>query len=89
LLAAFTASPAHLVGSVETVLGKLRAVEATGADMIVMALRAGQITHEHALETIERFGRHILPEFRKRHPEHLVWRAAHLGTTGARVSSSI
>jgi alkanesulfonate monooxygenase SsuD/methylene tetrahydromethanopterin reductase-like flavin-dependent oxidoreductase (luciferase family) len=89
LLAAFAASPSHLVGSVETVLGKLRAVEATGVDMIVLALRAGQITHEHALETIEGFGRHILPEFRKRHPEHLVWRTAQLGTTGARVSSSI
>jgi hypothetical protein len=47
--------------------GVLRRYEAAGVDQIIFVMQAGKNRHDHIMESIEIFGREVLPEFVERH----------------------
>ncbi len=47
----------------------LRRYEEAGVDQVIFVLQAGKNRHEHIMESIELFGREVLPEFRERDAE--------------------
>ena len=53
-----------LCGNPEEVIEQLRAYEATGVDQVSFGFPATS-SHEDALECIETFGKHVIPEFDK------------------------
>lgn len=63
------------VGTPDQVREFLRRYEAAGVDQIIFVLQAGMNRHEHIMESIERFGTEILPEFADRDPEHVAQKA--------------
>jgi hypothetical protein len=44
----------------------LRRYEEAGVDQVIFVLQAGRTRHEHIMESIELFGREVLPEFVER-----------------------
>jgi len=55
------------IGTPEQVREFLRRYEDAGVDQVIFVLQAGRNRHDHIMESIERFGRDILPEFAERH----------------------
>jgi alkanesulfonate monooxygenase SsuD/methylene tetrahydromethanopterin reductase-like flavin-dependent oxidoreductase (luciferase family) len=55
------------VGTPEQIRDFLRRYEAAGVDQLIFVMQAGKNRHEHIMESIEIFGREILPEFVERH----------------------
>jgi alkanesulfonate monooxygenase SsuD/methylene tetrahydromethanopterin reductase-like flavin-dependent oxidoreductase (luciferase family) len=53
-------------GTVEQVREFLRRYEEAGVDQIIFVMQAGKNRHEDICESIETFGREILPEFKER-----------------------
>ncbi|MEO5723836.1 MAG: LLM class flavin-dependent oxidoreductase [Ilumatobacteraceae bacterium] len=51
------------VGTPDQVREYLRRFEQAGVDQVIFVLQAGRNRHEHIMESIEIFGREILPEF--------------------------
>lgn len=49
----------------------LRGFEETGVDQVIFIQQAGRNRHEHICESLELFGREVLPEFKERDP---AWR---------------
>ena len=58
------------VGTPEQVREFLRRYEAAGVDQIIFVLQAGRNRHDHIMESLETFGRDILPEFAERDEAH-------------------
>jgi alkanesulfonate monooxygenase SsuD/methylene tetrahydromethanopterin reductase-like flavin-dependent oxidoreductase (luciferase family) len=54
------------VGTPDQIRDFLRRYEAAGVDQIIFVMQAGKNRHEHIMESIEIFGREILPEFVER-----------------------
>jgi alkanesulfonate monooxygenase SsuD/methylene tetrahydromethanopterin reductase-like flavin-dependent oxidoreductase (luciferase family) len=54
------------IGTPEQVRDFLRRYEDAGVDQIIFVLQAGRNRHEHIMESLERFGTEILPEFAER-----------------------
>jgi alkanesulfonate monooxygenase SsuD/methylene tetrahydromethanopterin reductase-like flavin-dependent oxidoreductase (luciferase family) len=54
------------VGTPEQVREYLRRFEEAGVDQVIFVLQAGRNQHEHIMESIEIFGREVLPEFADR-----------------------
>ena len=46
----------------------LRRYEEAGVDQVIFVMQAGRNSHEHIMESIEIFGREVLPEFAERDP---------------------
>ena len=46
----------------------LRRYEDAGVDQVIFVLQAGRNRHEHIMESLELFGREVLPEFAERDP---------------------
>ncbi|MGI9431197.1 MAG: LLM class flavin-dependent oxidoreductase, partial [Myxococcota bacterium] len=63
-----------LVGSVETLRGKLRKFEASNIDQVILLNQAGNNTHEDICSSLELFAREVMPEFHAREPEHQEWK---------------
>jgi alkanesulfonate monooxygenase SsuD/methylene tetrahydromethanopterin reductase-like flavin-dependent oxidoreductase (luciferase family) len=63
------------VGTPDQVREFLRRYEDAGVDQIIFVLQAGKNRHEHIMESIERFGTEILPEFAERDDAHVAERA--------------
>ena len=59
------------IGTPDQVRDYLRRYEEAGVDQVIFVLQAGRNQHEHILESIEIFGREILPEFAERDEEHV------------------
>jgi alkanesulfonate monooxygenase SsuD/methylene tetrahydromethanopterin reductase-like flavin-dependent oxidoreductase (luciferase family) len=51
------------IGTPEQVREYLRRYEEAGVDQVIFVLQAGRNRHEHIMESIEMFGREVLPEF--------------------------
>jgi alkanesulfonate monooxygenase SsuD/methylene tetrahydromethanopterin reductase-like flavin-dependent oxidoreductase (luciferase family) len=66
------------VGTPEQLRGYLRRFEAAGVDQLIFVLQAGKNRHEHIMESIELFGREILPEFKDRDQKQRDEKAARL-----------
>jgi len=56
------------IGTPDQVREYLRRYEQAGVDQVIFVLQAGRNRHEHIMESIEIFGREILPEFLERDP---------------------
>jgi alkanesulfonate monooxygenase SsuD/methylene tetrahydromethanopterin reductase-like flavin-dependent oxidoreductase (luciferase family) len=54
------------VGTPEQLRGYLRRYEEAGVDQLIFVMQAGKNRHEHIMESIELFGRELLPEFKER-----------------------
>jgi alkanesulfonate monooxygenase SsuD/methylene tetrahydromethanopterin reductase-like flavin-dependent oxidoreductase (luciferase family) len=54
------------VGTPEQVRDYLRRYESYGVDQVILASQAGNNRHEHVMESLELFGREVLPEFLER-----------------------
>lgn len=54
------------MGTPEQVREYLRRYEACGVDQVILATAAGKNRHEHVMESLELFGRDVLPEFAER-----------------------
>ena len=54
------------MGTPDQVRDYLRRYEECGVDQVILALTAGKNRHEHIMETLELFGKEILPEFKER-----------------------
>ena len=53
-------------GTPEQVRGYLRRYEGCGVDQVILSCAAGRNRHEHIMESLELFGRDVLPEFIER-----------------------
>ena len=54
------------IGTPDQVRDYLRRYEEAGVDQVIFVLQAGRNRHEHIMESIEMFGREVLPEFLER-----------------------
>src|SRR6185437_6726018 len=63
-----------LIGSPETIRKKLRRFRSSHIDQVILLNQAGKNTHEHICESLELFGKEVMPEFQN-DPEHEAWKA--------------
>jgi alkanesulfonate monooxygenase SsuD/methylene tetrahydromethanopterin reductase-like flavin-dependent oxidoreductase (luciferase family) len=78
------------IGTEATVRDNIRAYERNHLDVLVLVAQCGDRSHEHIMESIERFGTNVLPEFKERHErEHRAWRRQQLAGVDLPVNSSI
>ena len=54
------------IGTPDQIREYLRRFEECGVDQVVFVSQAGQNRHEHIMESLELFGREVLPEFKER-----------------------
>src|SRR4051794_34137031 len=54
------------IGTPDQVREYLRRYEEAGVDQVIFVMQAGRNQHEHIMESIELFGREVLPEFAER-----------------------
>lgn len=78
------------VGTVDRVRDMLSTYEENHLDVMIFVAQCGDRKHEHIMESIELFGKEILPEFKERHEsDHKAWRAEQLADVDFPVNSSI
>jgi alkanesulfonate monooxygenase SsuD/methylene tetrahydromethanopterin reductase-like flavin-dependent oxidoreductase (luciferase family) len=65
-----------LIGSPDTVRAKLRKYHESNIDQVILLNQAGKNTHEHICESLELFGREVMPEFQGLESEHQEWKQA-------------
>jgi hypothetical protein len=66
------------VGTPAQVREYLRRFEEAGVDQVIFVLQAGRNRHEHIMESIELFGREVLPEFVERDERFVTAKRARL-----------
>jgi alkanesulfonate monooxygenase SsuD/methylene tetrahydromethanopterin reductase-like flavin-dependent oxidoreductase (luciferase family) len=66
------------IGTPEQVREYLRRYEEAGVDQVIFVLQAGRNRHEHIMESLEVFGREVLPEFLDRDEAATAAKAARL-----------
>jgi alkanesulfonate monooxygenase SsuD/methylene tetrahydromethanopterin reductase-like flavin-dependent oxidoreductase (luciferase family) len=80
----------NAIGAVETLRKTLLKYEAQHLDVMIFVAQCGDRKHEDIMESIETFGRSLLPEFKERHErEHRAWRAEQLKGVDAVINSSV
>src|SRR5436305_633028 len=57
----------------ETIAKKLRRFRSSHVDQVILLNQAGKNTHEHICESLELFGKEVMPEFQN-DPEHDAWK---------------
>ena len=78
------------VGTVERVRETLKTYEAQHLDVMIFVAQCGDRKHEHIMESIEAFGKHMLPEFKDRHErDQRQWRAEQLRGIDFPINSSV
>ncbi len=78
------------IGSLDTIAANIAAYEENHLDALILVAQCGDRKHEHIMESIERFGREVLPEFAERHQKvHRPWREQQLADVDLPVNSSI
>jgi alkanesulfonate monooxygenase SsuD/methylene tetrahydromethanopterin reductase-like flavin-dependent oxidoreductase (luciferase family) len=55
------------IGTPDQIRRFLRGYEEAGVDQVIFVSQAGRNRHEHICESLELFGREVLPELRDRH----------------------
>jgi alkanesulfonate monooxygenase SsuD/methylene tetrahydromethanopterin reductase-like flavin-dependent oxidoreductase (luciferase family) len=68
------ASGGGLIGSPETVRQRLRHFEASNIDQVILLNQSGKTAHKDIMDSLELFGREVMPEFQAREPEHQEWK---------------
>jgi alkanesulfonate monooxygenase SsuD/methylene tetrahydromethanopterin reductase-like flavin-dependent oxidoreductase (luciferase family) len=64
-----------LIGSPDTIRKKLARFETSHIDQVILLNQAGKNTHEHICESLELFGKEVMPEFQGHHAAHEAWKA--------------
>ena len=78
------------VGTVDRVREMLLTYEENNLDVMIFVAQCGDRKHEHIMESIESFGKEILPEFKERHEtNHKAWREEQLASVDFPINSSI
>jgi len=78
------------VGTVDRVREMLLTYEENNLDVMIFVAQCGDRKHEHIMESIELFGKEILPEFKERHEiNHMAWREEQLASVDFPINSSI
>lgn len=72
-------------GTPEQIRAYLRRYEAIGVDQVILSCSAGRNRHEHIMESLELFGREVLPEFIERDEQQQREKAARLEPVIAQV----
>ena len=79
----------HFIGSPEFIRKNLRDYEQAHVDMIMFMVQVGNRKHETIMESMELFGKEVIPEFQERHHEQQKWREQQLDGVQFEVNSSI
>jgi alkanesulfonate monooxygenase SsuD/methylene tetrahydromethanopterin reductase-like flavin-dependent oxidoreductase (luciferase family) len=80
----------NAIGTTKRLRETLRKYEDQHLDVMIFVAQAGDRKHEHIMESIDTFGRELLPEFKERHEQtHRAWRAEQLRGLEFPVNSSI
>ena len=78
------------IGTTATIADNIRRYEDNHLDVLVLVAQCGDRQHEHIMDSIERFGKEVLPEFKERHERvHRPWREKQLADVDWPVNSSI
>ena len=78
------------IGSIERLRKTLKRYEEQHLDTLIFVAQAGDRKHEHIMESIERFGKELIPEFAERHEkEHRKWRDEQLQGVEFEINSSV
>jgi hypothetical protein len=80
----------NAIGTSKRLRETLRKYEDQHLDVMIFVAQAGDRKHEHIMESIDTFGREVLPEFKERHEtQHRKWREQQLAGLEFPVNSSI
>ncbi len=71
-----TAQSGGLIGSPETIRGKLRRFAESGVDQVILLNQAGRNRHEHICESLQLFADEVMPEFHAMEADHQLWKQA-------------
>ena len=79
-----------IIGTVDSVYERLKSYEDAHLDCLILTAQSGDRKHEHIMESIERFGKELMPEFKERHEkDHRAWRKKQLEGVDFPVNSSV
>jgi alkanesulfonate monooxygenase SsuD/methylene tetrahydromethanopterin reductase-like flavin-dependent oxidoreductase (luciferase family) len=80
----------NAIGTTESLRRTLLKYEEQNLDLMIFVAQCGDRRHEHIMESIEKFGKELLPEFRERHlTNHTKWRKEQLRGVDMPINSSI
>jgi alkanesulfonate monooxygenase SsuD/methylene tetrahydromethanopterin reductase-like flavin-dependent oxidoreductase (luciferase family) len=80
----------NAIGTTETLRRTLTKYEEQNLDVMIFVAQCGDRQHADIMESIERFGKELLPEFKARHEtKHKAWRADQLKGVDAAINSSV
>ena len=65
-----------LIGSPDTIRGRLRKFEQSHVDQVILLNQAGKNRHEDIMASLELFAAEVMPEFHDRDGEHQTWKQA-------------
>jgi luciferase family oxidoreductase group 1 len=68
-----------LIGSPETIRGKLRRFAEANLDQIILLTQAGKNSHADVCASLDLFAREVMPEFHAMESDHQAWKRAVLG----------
>ena len=77
------------IGSTDFIRDTLCKYEAAHLDTMIFVAQSGARKHEDVMDSLQRFGTKVLPEFKERHKEQQKWRAEQLAGVEYEVNSSI
>ena len=78
------------IGSPDTIRKNIKAYEDNHLDVLILTAQAGDRKHEDIMESIELFGKEVMPEFKERHETvHRKWRDEQLDGVEFPINSSI
>jgi alkanesulfonate monooxygenase SsuD/methylene tetrahydromethanopterin reductase-like flavin-dependent oxidoreductase (luciferase family) len=77
------------IGAPGYIRNNLCGYEQAHMDAVLFFVQCGPRQHEHIMESMELFGKEVLPEFAERHPAHQKWRAEQLDGVRFPVNSTI
>jgi len=60
----------------ETIRERLRELQATHVDQVILLNQAGKNTHKDICESLELFAKEVMPEFHAHQPEQDAWKKA-------------
>jgi len=63
-----------LIGTPDQILRQLDDFERSGVDQVILLNQAGKNSHEDIMESLELFGKEVMPEFHAREPAHQEWK---------------
>ena len=77
------------IGKPEFIRETLLKYEAAHLDTMIFVAQSGARKHEDIMDSLQRFGTKVLPEFKERHKEHQKWRDEQLAGLDFPINSSI